>query len=123
MPTFQAIAGKANVALNSANIQNFPKTELKLDQPFSDVGFKALGLTDAEIAYIRSWPESLRATIRAVIHSAINRDTPLPVTVAWQPGYDFQVTVSEAPGTSASPGGITILARSRYPADTHPGTL
>ena len=44
------------------------------------------------------------------------------MTFAWAPGYDYEVTVWESPPTAASPGWITVLIKTRYPSDPHPGT-
>ena len=124
MPFMQAMAERANAALSSQRIARLSaarRTKLgttgPLDQFLQDLGIVQSG---PELAYLQSWPEGLKDILRAAIRSAINRTPPLPVTLSWAPGYDYELNIWEAPGTAASPGGMTILMRSRYPADTHP---
>ena len=57
---------------------------------------------------------------RAVVSSTLQRNPRLPMTFTWMPGYDYELTISEVAGTPESPGGITVLLRTRYPADEHP---
>lgn len=89
----------------------------KLADFLKEVGIIA---SDREMEFIRSFPESIKEALRAVIISAVTRDNPIPVTVMWMPGYDYEVTISEAAGTPESIGGISVFVRTRYPADTHP---
>ena len=58
--------------------------------------------------------------LRSIIHHALSTTPPTQVTFAWAPGYDFEMTVWQAPDTKTTKGGITVLVKSRYPADTHP---
>jgi hypothetical protein len=71
-------------------------------------------------AFLKTWPKSIQTAVAAVVTENLRRAVPLPITFAWAPGYDFELQVSEAPGTRQSPGGITVLLRSRYPGDVHP---
>jgi len=67
--------------------------------------------------FIGRIPDSIHQALRAAIHSGVRRN--LAVTLAWAPSYDYELQVWEAPG-GETPGGITILLKSRYPADRHP---
>lgn len=67
-------------------------------------------------------PRGITEALRALIFDNLSRDEPVPMTFAWAPGYDFEVTMWEAPPTVKSPGDITVLFKSRYPADPHPVT-
>lgn len=78
------------------------------------------GISGAVAEFIDSWPSGIQAAIQAVIHHNLTRETRVPVTVAWSPGYDFSVQIFDVTDTATSRGGITILLTSRYPADTHP---
>ncbi|HZZ35930.1 MAG TPA: hypothetical protein VFE03_09410 [Caulobacteraceae bacterium] len=70
--------------------------------------------------YLAKMPPAVHETIRGVIYSALTTEPPTPVTFAWAPGYDFEVTVWQAPDTSLTRGGITVMLKSRYPDDNHP---
>jgi hypothetical protein len=54
----------------------------------------------------------------SVIRSAVARS--MPITFAWAPGYDYELSVWDVADTADTAGGITVLLRSRYPADPHP---
>jgi hypothetical protein len=71
-------------------------------------------------AFLDTMPAAIQETIRAVAYAALSADPPVEVTFAWAPGYDFEVTVWQAPDTTTTRGGITLLVRSRYPDDRHP---
>ena len=80
-----------------------------------------LGLDDLGLAgYLDDLPIGIHEGIRAVIHSALTRDERQPMTFAWAPGYDYELSVWDISATPETPGGITVLLRSRYPGDTHP---
>ena len=79
-----------------------------------------LDLSDAVLRFIDTWPGAIQASVMAAIHHNLTRDAKVPITFAWQPGYDFSVTLHDVTDTAASQGGITMLLTSRYPDDTHP---
>ena len=62
-------------------------------------------------AYLNSMPGSVAESLRGVMHHALTSNPVKPITFAWMPGYDFEVTVSEM-GC-----GITVIVKGRYPAD------
>jgi hypothetical protein len=72
------------------------------------------------VDFINSMPRAIHEAIRAVIRTNLLRDHPLPITFAWQPGYDWELTVNDVASTDETAGGITVILRSRYPSDTHP---
>jgi hypothetical protein len=49
-----------------------------------------------------------------------HHDLAEPITFSWTPGYDFELTIWDAPDTGRTHGGITVLLKSRYPGDTRP---
>lgn len=63
-------------------------------------------------------PIGLQRAISAAAQTAVDR--ALPVTFAWAPGYDWELSVWDVADTDQSRGGMTMLIRSRYPADPHP---
>ena len=78
-----------------------------------------LGVGDKAVAdYLGRLPAALQASLTAVIRSGIERG--MPITFAWAPGYDYELTVWDVADTAVTHGGITVLLRSRYPGDAHP---
>jgi hypothetical protein len=71
-------------------------------------------------AYLAQLPGAIHETVRSVIHHALSTEPPTQITFAWAPGYDYEVTVWQAPDTARTKGGITLLLKSRYPDDKHP---
>jgi hypothetical protein len=65
-------------------------------------------------------PASFQDTLQGLIRHALSTSPPTNITFAWAPGYDYELTVWQAPDTRETKGGITILVKSRYPADAHP---
>jgi hypothetical protein len=75
-----------------------------------------------ETGFLSSIPKGILESMRALIYDDLSRPEPLAITWSWAPAYDFELSVWECPGTQ-SKGGITVLLRSRYPADKHPQNL
>jgi hypothetical protein len=115
MPFLQGIAERANEQLNRENISKVRLTDFKetsLGALASALGFVR---NKIEKDYLDSWPQSLQAALRAVLQSAIERKPPVPVTIAWTPGYDYEINVWESKSIKKSIGAITIVLRSPYP--------
>ena len=70
--------------------------------------------------YVKQMPASFREMLRAIIYHALSSKPATRVTFAWAPGYDYEVTMWDAPDTRTTKGGITVLIKSRYPGDAHP---
>lgn len=80
--------------------------------------------SDAEASFWQAIPGGILESMRALLHHNSQREGgPVSVTIAWMPGYDYELSVIEAPGTPVSKGGITIILRTRYPLDRHPSEL
>ncbi len=83
-----------------------------------------------ELNWLRRAPRGLLEMARALIYENLNRGNAeqeqealsqvLPMTWAWAPGYDWELTVWECPGREGSRGAFTILFKSRYPGDPLP---
>jgi hypothetical protein len=109
------------------NPQNISDSELNPPDAFAE-GVRLADLVEdqehvpmeAAVAYLDSMPEGIQEAIRAVIRSNLQRDNPLPITFAWQPGYDWELTINDVSNTEKTHGGITMIVRSRYPDDPHP---
>lgn len=115
MPFLQAMAERANERFNRENISNVDAGRLAA----TSLGALASGLGIArnktEADYLDAWPQSLQAAVHAVLQSAVERQPRVPVTIAWVPGYDYEVDVWESKSVKNSIGAITILLRSAYP--------
>jgi hypothetical protein len=79
-----------------------------------------LVLPQAVLDFIDTWPSALQAGLGAVIYNNLTREATVPITFAWQPGYDYSMTVHDVTDTENSHGGITVVVTSRYPLDPHP---
>jgi hypothetical protein len=84
------------------------------------LGRANIGLDDATLDYISKWPSVLQASLHAAISANLAREGTVPITFAWMPGYDYEMTIVDIRDTSETHGGITVLLKSRYPDDTHP---
>lgn len=123
MPYMQAMTARANNILGAASINAIDANLVAPGRNLADAA-KDMGIAqrDEEYAFLDSWPAGMKEAIRALVYSALTREPRLPVTIAWNPGYDFGLTVSEAGGTPKSVGGMTIVLQSRYPDDAIPVT-
>jgi hypothetical protein len=118
MSTYMTMVTRANALFHPENLDLLDPTRVAPGKPFSDsLKERGIARSDRELDYFMSWPEGLREALQAIVHSALSRTPRLPVTLAWAPGYDYELTMWETPGTKEGPGGITILLRSRYPGD------
>lgn len=118
MSTYYTMVVRANALLHPDNLDQLDANRIAPGTPFSNpLKERGIARSDRELAYFMSWPEGLREALQAIIHSALSRTPRLPVTLAWAPGYDYELRMWETPGTKEGPGGITILLRSRYPAE------
>ncbi len=125
MPHLQAIALRANLVLGHDKID-----ELEIDPGLLMPGapveklLEGLGVVRSpeELEALLAFPLALREGLRGVVYSAVTRTPRAPMTFAWAPGYDYEMTVWDAPGAAGSRGAITVFLRSRYPADRHPTT-
>lgn len=65
-------------------------------------------------AFVERMPGSMRETVRGVIYYALTSKPAKPIIFAWAPAYDHELTLWE------STCGLTVLFKSRYPADSAP---
>ena len=113
MPLLQAMSKRANECLNRDNIGGIDAELLtgdSLSQLAADLG---IATTASELAYLDAWPSTMQEGLRAILVDAVKKGQP--VTVAWAPAYDYQITLWEAADTDVSPGGLTLLLQGRYP--------
>jgi hypothetical protein len=124
MPFMQTAVSSMNAAFNDRNIRKINPEGFKPGPRQSLAGalqeVPGLKLSRAVVEYLETWPSGLMAAIHGVLHDNLTRAATVPVTFAWQPGYDFSVTIHDVHDTKTSRGGITIVFTSRYPSDQHP---
>lgn len=125
MPMLQTFVGELNRQFAVDRIQSFAKERQQHFAPGQGLDLTFLAqegtpLHRAWRSYLTKLPPSISESIRAVIHSALATSPPTQVTFAWAPGYDYELTIWQAPDTKETRGGVTVLIKSRYPADKHP---
>jgi hypothetical protein len=111
----EAVIARGNARLSRERIGELRGAVSSLVEGSSDDVFARYALAAPEDLEVlrRFWPEGVRAVFRAALYSAIERQPePIPVTVAWAPAYDYDITVSEARGTTGTT--MTILRRGPY---------
>ncbi len=128
MPQMHMLVHKANFLFDPARIDEFPMglfDELGEEGTFADaVRILELTAVPGELAYIDRWPVGQLSAVLAAIRSCLFRTPKMPITFAWAPGYDYEVTIWESAGVPVSPRGeMTIMFRSRYPGDPNPALL
>ena len=124
MPRMQTAVSALNVTFGAERIGELDPAPFRpgdgaetLSAAFVAVGVE---LEDATQRYVDGWPSALQAAVRATVYENLARDGRVPITFAWAPGYDYEVTVWDVRDTSETAGGITVLFKSRYPSDPHP---
>jgi hypothetical protein len=118
MPKVVRVAERLNQVFGRENIDRFSPELLAPGTTLASAAreFK-LAVSDREMAYLSSLPAGEQEALRAALYSALTRSPRLPVTFAWAPGYDYELTVWEVPETKDTEGAMTILVRSPYPKD------
>jgi hypothetical protein len=124
MPAMQTILADLNHAFGKHRIEEMAKHRERF-APGRPLGTglvvqKGTPLYDAWQQYLHELPGSFHETLRSVVYYALSTSPPTHVTFAWAPGYDYELTLWQAPDTRQTRGGITVLVKSRYPGDKHP---
>ena len=121
MPRFQAMISELNRKFDHEHIGETVKSiELfEPGRPLSGI-FERSALHRIFTSYLEEVPIIFKDTLRSVMYYALSTTPPTPVCLSWAPGYDFELTIWQAPDTPETRGGITVLIKSRYPNDRHP---
>jgi hypothetical protein len=124
MPHLQTILGQLNHAFSAENISRLAERRdaFAPGRPFVSgliVG-RDMALQRHWETYLNQIPKSIQEAILGVIRTSLSTTPPTPIVFAWAPGYDYELTIWQAPDTRTSRGGITLLIKSRYPDDKHP---
>ena len=126
MPGLQTTTGYLNEAFNREHIQELvPHRNIFEPRKPLSAGLKVVlkgqpGLFKFLLPYIEELPASFQETLRNLALFALSTKPPTPITFSWTPGYDFELTIWDAPDAGRTRGGITVLLKSRYPGDTRP---
>jgi hypothetical protein len=124
MPAMQTLLGELSAQFRSDKIGGMVKN-IAMFAPGSPIHAGLVALPDTPLhravkSHLANMPESFHEALRAIIHQALSTTPPTQITFAWAPGYDYELTLWQAPDTKATKGGITVLVKSRYPDDRHP---
>ena len=128
MPVFHEITGRLNDRFRHGRIDEVSIEPFLSELSLADIAF-ALDVVDepGSISYVilDSIPQGMQAALKALVTHNLTREPAdrWEMTFAWAPGYDFEVRMWEAPSTVVSRAGITVMLRTRYPADPHPSDL
>jgi hypothetical protein len=127
MAAFQTVLSYLNLAFSRDNIVALAANR----DSFAPGKPLAAGLVIKEgtrlhglwVEYLAKLPGSFQEAFRSVVYYALSTEPPSPITFAWAPGYDYELTIWHSPDTPPTKGGITVLLKSRYPTDPHPAAL
>ena len=123
MPLMQGALSALNTTFAAENLAGLDPTVFEPGTGTTLVdGFLRAGvdLDKATQAFVRTWPTALQAALQAAIFENLRRDGSVPMTFAWAPGYDYELSMWDVRDTRETAGGITVLLKSRYPDDPHP---
>mgnify|MGYP001559749971 CR=1 FL=1 len=79
-----------------------------------------IDLPEFVLEFVDTFPSAMKRAVQALVWENFIREVRVPITFAWQPGYDYSITVHDVSDTTATRGGITVVFTSRYPGDEHP---
>jgi len=120
MPALQTMLGRLNSLSLPDQIDDIPADLFSPGQELSDA-VRALDPDLDDLApYLDLLPIGIKEALRALIYSALVRETRQPMTFAWAPSYDYEMKLWDVSNTEQTAGGITVLLGSRYPSDRHP---
>ena len=118
MVMFYALVRKLNHEFEDAHIDQMAERASEFEPGRTlNLDFLIHGndkLKEAAAEYVRQMPGAIQEGLRSVIYHALKATPPRSVIFAWAPAYDYELNVWDAPC------GITVLYKSRYPADERP---
>jgi hypothetical protein len=124
MPVAQAMVERLNTEFNSSGIGNWSVDDFREGIDLVELARnRGIVCNSFEEEVLASIPKGQMEMLRALMRHNLQRATPLAVQFVWSPGYDFELSVWEAPGTAVSAGGISVQIKTRYPLDAHPSTI
>jgi hypothetical protein len=69
--------------------------------------------------HLLKMPRAMEAALKALLVANVDEYDRRPITFAWMPGYDWELTISDV-ADAQTRGGVTVLVRSRYPSHPSP---
>ena len=78
------------------------------------------GTLNSVVSAVDATPPGISEAMRALIYQNLNRPLRALMTFGWAPGYDWELSVWESPGSAQTRPSITVLVKSRYPNDANP---
>jgi hypothetical protein len=124
MAGFQTVLSYLNSAFSRDNIQQLAEKRenwapgRKLGQ--GAVIKEGTRLHALWMEHLGKMPPSFQEVFRSIVYHALSTEPPTPITWAWAPSYDYELSIWQSPDTPPTKGGITVLMKSRYPTDAHP---
>ncbi|MBS0411862.1 MAG: hypothetical protein JSR86_18230 [Proteobacteria bacterium] len=124
MPMMQALVGELNARFTKDRIHDLVR-RIEMFAPGQRLNPDLVAepgtvLHRALRSFFHRMPDTFHESLHAIIRTALSTSPPTEVTFAWAPGYDYELTLWQAPDTQLTRGGITVLLKSRYPDDKHP---
>jgi hypothetical protein len=118
MPGFARNVAELNRRFHPDNIEEFSQNREAFEPGRK---LDASVILDAEAPgrrrfqhFLDQFPDAMHDAVRNLIHGALSSTPPVPITFAWAPGYDYEMTIWQAEC------GITVLFKTRYPSDPRP---
>src|ERR1017187_7510190 len=101
MPAMQTLLGELNAQFGKENIQNLAKNA-GMFAPGNPIHAGLVSLPDTPLhravkTHLANMPGSFHEALRAIIHQALSTTPPTQVTFAWAPGYDYELSLWQAP--------------------------
>lgn len=113
MPLLDLMAERANTTLGRNGIPTVDATKLASNSLREVATALGIAQNSAEQGYLDSWPAGLQHALLAAVRSGVARG--IPATLAWQPGYDYGLQISESHAVGGSVGRLTIILTGPYP--------
>jgi hypothetical protein len=122
MPFAQALCSHLNKNFGPVEVDPAIAEQLRRGERLADVARDIDAperLRDFLHQYLVSMPRAMEAAMTGLLVANLQENDRRPITFAWAPGYDWELTIWDV-ADAHTRGGITVLLRSRYPNDPSP---
>ncbi|MEY2567159.1 MAG: hypothetical protein QOE35_1688 [Actinomycetota bacterium] len=114
MPMMQTQVNALNAGFHIEGLREIDPGLFDPDVSLAEAA-RRLDLDERGLAeWLDKLPQGIHDAVRATVRSALTRDEPQPITFAWAPAFDYEMTVWDVSAGPKTPGGITILIKSPY---------
>ena len=126
MPALQTFLNELNKAFARENIAGTAKNLAafapgqNLDAAIDALIGRAAPINPHLKQYLATMPPSIVDALLSIIYHTLRREKRTSIVFSWNPAYDFELRVWEAPDTAQTRGGISVTLKGRYPGDKHP---